>query len=346
MPFPQENSATILRRAQYYLECRDLDGALNSFYEAEAKGADASSAAAGRWECWMLKGEFERAWKESDLLRISQRQDPHRFWDGLALNGRDVMLRYLHGYGDAIQFLRYLPQLQQITRSLTLQVPPALLPLFCKVPWANAVITWEQQESPWDTQIECMELPYIFRTTLANIPNVLSCWQFDEDTNSKTYLNDKPFKVGLVWNAGEWKPSRSIPITEFKLLMQTRAIAFHNLQGGVAKEEWSLVDKVCSTQTPQLPDGIPSLARAIVSMDLVITVDTLAAHLSGTLGTPVWLLLEPAADWRWMVDRRDSPWYPSMTIFRCGRMEDWGSLTLRVQKQLELLLLDRHPSPK
>jgi hypothetical protein len=332
------NPSAILQEARHFLEHRSLDLALKSFYEAEDEGADACSAAAGRWECWMLKGDFERAWKESDWLREAQSHDPYRFWDGQPLDGRDVILRCLHGYGDAVQFLRYLPRLQQNTKSLSLQVPPALLPLFCKIPWANTVITWQELEPHWDAQIECLELPYIFRATLKNIPGVLSYWQFPEKARSTIRQRDGLLHVGLVWNSGDWNPSRSIPITEFKPLLQTEGAAFHNLQGGPAKEKWSLVQEDCFAQTSSIPDGIENLARAIAHVDLVITVDTLAAHLSGTLGTPVWLLLQPVADWRWMLERQNSPWYPSMTIFRRGMSEDWNSLILRVKQSLARII--------
>ncbi len=343
MPTSELAAAETLLEAKVLLENRELDSALQKFYEAESQGADACMAAAGRWGCWMLKGEFERAWKESDRIRALQSNDPHRFWNGEALEHQHIMLRCLHGFGDAIQFLRYGPEMAKIAQSITLQVAPGLLPLFSetsgseisghKPPWANAVITWQEQEPFWNMQIECMELPYLFRTTVKTIPPPLSCLPFVQ-----SHKKDNLLHVGLVWNAGEWNPSRSIPIAELKSLLPTKDVAFHNLQGGAAWKEWSLVSEECRIRTPSIPDGIVNLLAAVSRMDLIITVDTLAAHLGGTLGKPVWLLLQHAADWRWMIERKDSPWYPSITIFRRGRTESWRSLIQHVQSSLEDLL--------
>lgn len=323
------------------LENREMDVALRHFYEAESLGADPDSTAAGRWTCWMLKGEFERAWQESDRIRQLQSSDPHRYWDGQALDQRHILLRCLHGFGDDIQFLRYLPQLRAIAKSITLQVPPPLLPLFRRMPCVDTVITWKEPEPSWDTQIECMELPYIFRTTLENIPSPLMCLPPQEESRREISRRKDLLHVGLVWSAGEWNPSRSISTATLKPLLRMKGVAFHNLQGGAASKEWPLLSKECHILTAPVPDGILNLAAAIEEMDLIITVDTLAAHLGGTLGKPVWLLLQYAADWRWMIDRQDSPWYPSMAIFRRGRTENWSSLIWRVQKCLENFLTER-----
>lgn len=333
-----------LMEAQHLLWNREVDSAVRRFREAEIQGANISSVAAGLWECWMLKGEFEQAWRESDRIRRIQAYDPHCFWDGRSLENRHLMLRCLHGYGDAVQFLRYLPELRSLARSLTIQVPPAMLSLFRDTEWASwadAVITWNDQEPYWDSQIECMELPYIFRTTLNNIPSALSPLTFPE-----TYEFESPKKrdilhVGLIWNAGEWNPSRSIAISEFQPLTEVGEIAFFNLQGGSAAQDWPLLERYCSIPTEPTPNGISNLAHRISQLDLVISIDTLAAHLSGALGVPVWLLLQHSADWRWMLNRRDSPWYPSMTVFRCGRQEDWGTVIQQVRKQLKDLVLAR-----
>lgn len=334
MPVCSLPSAGLLSRAQEALCKREIDAALELFLQVDVDSPEANAAAAGRWECWMLKGQFEQAWKESDCLRKQTIPDPHRFWDGRSLHGRHVMLRCLHGFGDAIQMLRYAPQVRQIVNTLTVQVAPPLLELTAPSKWIDTVMTWEDPEPPWDLQIECMEIPYIFRTTLNSIPSPfagLLCFRNSKEARRQ----ERALNVGLVWNAGEWNPSRSIPLKAFEPLLQLPNIAFHNLQGGPAKSEWEAIESQLLLKTPPLPGGLAHLASAIAQMDLVITVDTLAAHLAGTIGVPVWLLLQQAADWRWMLDRNDSPWYPTMSLFRRGLDKSWDGLIGRIHHELK-----------
>src|SRR5579875_3153211 len=138
--------------------------------EAEAANHDPDECASGRWVCYMLRGEFELAWRESDAIAARGKPDPHRFWDGSSLHGRDVLIRCLHGLGDTLQFIRYAPLLRKQTRSLTIEAQPTLKPLLELCPLADRVITWGDPEPRWDKQIEVIELPRIFRTTLETIP--------------------------------------------------------------------------------------------------------------------------------------------------------------------------------
>lgn len=334
MPVCSSPSADLLSRAQEALCKREVDAALELFLQVDVDSPEANAAAAGRWECWMLKGQFEQAWKESDHLRKQNVPDPHRFWDGRSLQGKHVILRCLHGFGDAIQMLRYAPQIRQIANTLTVQLPPSLLELAAPSKWIDTVITWEDPEPLWDVQIECMEIPYIFRTTLDSIPSPfagLLCFKEKKETRR----HERALNVGLVWNAGEWNPSRSIPLEAFESLLQLPNIAFHNLQGGPAQSEWVAIESKLPLKTPAVPEGLANLASAIEQMDLVITVDTLAAHLAGTIGVPVWLLLQHAADWRWMLDRNDSPWYPTMSLFRRGLDESWDELLSQICHKLK-----------
>ena len=142
-----------------------------------------------------------------------------------------------------------------------------------------------------------------------------------------------------MWAAGGWNPSRSIPVTYFADLLEnlrTAAVEVWSLQGpGASAEAARLFASGSLRDGTPATEGVLALAASIASMDLVITVDTLAAHVAGAMGVPVWLLLEERADWRWMHDREDSPWYPSMRLFRCGAGEGWAELVRRVRLALE-----------
>jgi hypothetical protein len=149
-------------------------------------------------------------------------------------------------------------------------------------------------------------------------------------------------RVGIVWAAGDWDRSRSLPFDLLLPLLRCSPCEFWNLQGGRARREWSrgggephLRDAACCGE------GILALAATIAQMDLVITVDTLAAHLAGALGTSAWLLLQYAADWRWMIRRSDSPWYPSLRLYRQPAPGEWESTVHTVAEDLTRWLATR-----
>jgi len=159
----------ILQRAELLLESRNLAHAVAAFDHAELLGASADRCSAGRWLAAMLRGDFPAAWSESDAIRQRGAPDPNRFWQGEDICGKRVMLRCLHGFGDAVQFLRYAPQLRLLASKLTVQLPPAMLEIAPYFEGVREVITWGQ-DPKWDVQMEIIELPYVFRTRLEDLP--------------------------------------------------------------------------------------------------------------------------------------------------------------------------------
>ena len=153
-------------KAGEQLAARRVGQALELYRRAEAAGYDVDQCAAGRWDCHMLAGHFELAWRESDAIAQRGTPDPHRFWDGRPLTGRRVMLRCLHGLGDTLQFIRYAPLIRKDAKSLTIEAQPKLKRLLEQSQLADCVTTWGEFGPPWDQQVEVMELPLIFRTTL------------------------------------------------------------------------------------------------------------------------------------------------------------------------------------
>ena len=283
----------------------------------------------------MLAGDFSRAWLESDAIRRSAAPDPH-FWDGSSLHGRRVIVRCLHGLGDAIQFLRYAPLVRDQASSLIVEVPPTMLELGRYFNGVEHTITWGDAapalEPEWDVQVEVMELPYLFRSTLASLPAPKSYLCLPQamvyEARMSMRLNRRPC-VGIVWSGGEWDCSRSIPFEMLApLLAMGREVSFVSLQ----KEE----DNCALGKEIQVVrgNGLVPLAAAIANLDLVVTVDTMAAHLAAALGVPTWVLLQHRADWRWLLDRNDSPWYPSMRLFRQAVQGGWREVLEDVQGEL------------
>jgi hypothetical protein len=329
-----------LRRAEILLAARELTRALECFYISEAKGADPDRCAAGRWMVYMLRGNFAAAWRESDAIRDRDGPDLHRFWNGEDICGRRVIVRCLHGFGDTVQFICYAALLNNRATKVTWEVSPAmkhLVPCFHAV---EHVVTWEdecREGRDWDMQIEVLELPYIFRTTVAELPIASRYLAVPSRTIRQATMEmgarTVP-RIGVVWSAGSWNAARSIPVALLRPLLETPGCEFWNLQGGPDREAGiPLRDSVgCN-------DGVLPLAGLISQLDLVITVDTLAAHLAGSLGVPVWLMLQYAADWRWMEGRNDSPWYPSLRIFRQPAGGTWSIVVEALERKLQQWLL-------
>lgn len=349
--------------------------AQNRFAEALAKhreavrlGIDAERGAPSRWKCCMMLGDFAAAWRETDgtEARRKRRGDTtrhlpvhwQRVWDGTPLTGKRVLVRCYHGLGDTIQFARYLPLLKKICSSVIVHCQPALLELVTSVCDLDEVIPvdcYAHQPPPLCDGVECeiemMELPYAFRTTLGTIPGAVPYLfvprklvaakraalardvlndSHPRAINSHLVIDGPRFTVGLLWSSGSWNPERSMALEQLKPLGKIPGIRWISLQQGPparqiecrrarCQEEWEL-DGLSGSETPL------ETAAIICNLDLILSVDTMVAHLAGALGKPVWTLLPFAADWRWMSGRDDSPWYPTMRLFRQDRPHDWSGV--------------------
>ena len=328
------SAADILLQAETLLDDGYLQPALDLFHRAEALGEDPDRCAAGRWMVQMLSGDFASAWKESDAIRRRGSPDPHRYWQGADLAGKRVIVRCLHGLGDTVQFIRYAPLLEHIAASVIWEVPPALTELVPCFRGVGEVRTWELEPTDWDVQVEIMELPYIFRTELTELP-VASNYLRLPRTIRNTLSDSGVPKIGIVWSAGDWNPSRSIPLESLLPVVSRSECEFWNLQGGSVRSAWSALNCPGLRDSEACANGVFSLATVISQLDLVITVDTLAAHLAGALGVPAWVMLQFAADWRWMSERIDSPWYPSLRLFRQQSPGDWDSVVASLNTALD-----------
>ena len=341
-----ESPEILLEDAESLLARRDVLAAIAAFDRAEGSGAAADACAGGRWTAHMLAGNFAAAWCESDAIRRRGAPDPHRFWAGDDLRGQRVMLRCLHGYGDAVQFLRYAPRLRALASHLVVEVPPAMMEIASSFDGVDDVITWgagaPAVPPQWDSQIEVMELPYLFRTQPHEMPLAERYLHLPETMKrqaARAMGSSRLPRVGIVWAAGEWKVDRSVPLGLLQQLLQTSSCEFWNLQGGRARHEPHLDPNL--RDTAFFGDGILRLAALISQLDLVITVDTLAAHLAGALDKATWVLLQYAADWRWMLQRIGSPWYPSLKLFRQPCPGDWQSAVDCVRRQLARWLAEK-----
>lgn len=288
---------------------------------------------AAEWLVHARRGDFDRAWEVSDriLARHKARPDFTRprhlqsIWTGEPLEDRRVLVRCYHGLGDTIQFARYLPMLHALAREVIVWARPALLPLLHDLSGIDRLIPLHDgaPEAAYDVDLEIMELAHVFRTSLATIPDTvpylhLPCAE----------LPGPPPRIGIVWRAGDWERKRSMPFEAALPLFDIDQVTWYTLQQN--RREHERHPRLLDVSHPDLYEA----SRRIAALDLLITVDSMPAHLAGALGIPVWTLLVQDADWRWMEDRSDSPWYPTMRLFRQTRTGDWHTLMLEVRGQI------------
>src|SRR3954447_4672553 len=303
--------------------------------EAVACGAHLDALDAAEWIRCARRGDFEAAWQISDRIRRRNRgnQDPsiprhfQRVWAGSDLRGRRVLIRCYHGLGDTIQFIRYAPLVAAVAAEVIVWAQPALLPLLSTVAGIDRLVPLHDGEPDleYDVDAEVMELPYIFRTTLATVPARVPYVSVEPLPSP---LPSPSPRVGIVWRAGEWDERRSIPFEQLDPLFRIPGISWYSLQQTVTSFERH--DRV----EPLAACDALTTARCMQALDLIVTVDSMPAHLAGALGRPVWTLLAHDADWRWMLGRTDTPWYPTMRLFRQQAAGDWGPVIAQVADAL------------
>ena len=288
------------------------------------------------WVKAMRRGDFAAAWNISDAqLRTRGTQDPQKLprhfqniWDGSSVLGKRVLVRCYHGLGDTIQFIRYAPLLKELAAEVIVWVQPSLIPLLRTVKGIDRLLPLHDgvPEVDYDVDVELGELPHVFRTTITSIPAEVP-YIFVEPA---VLRRDGRFRVGLIWESGDWNMHRSVPFSEIQRLGQLPGIDWHILQRDHWQAGWDgKLGSIAGGDNP-LDD-----ARVMRALDLVITVDTMTAHLAGALGQKVWTLLPFEADWRWMLDRDDSPWYPTMRLFRQKEEGRWDTVIDHILQNLQ-----------
>jgi len=285
-------------------------------------GDDLDARDASEWMRLARSGDLAAAWTVSDRIRArkggtrdwSLPRHVQQIWEGAPFDGRRILVRCYHGLGDTIQFIRYIPLVRAKARSVTVWAQPALLPLLGTISGIDELLPLHDgvPDIEYDVDIEIMGLPYAFRTTLATIPDVVPYLSADARP-----LGGHGLRVGIAWRAGDWNSSRSIPFSQLRPLLDVDGASFYSLQLDRTADERHDNLRIVDT------DGLVIAAETMAAMDVVISVDSMQAHLAGALGVPVWTLLPFDADWRWMEQRADSPWYPTMRLFRQRSPGTW-----------------------
>ena len=271
----------------------------------------------------MRRADFATAWSISDRI-LAQRQPGETcwhlprhqqwVWDGRALVNQQVLVRCYHGLGDTIQFARCLPMLDRIARETIVWVQPPLIRLLGTLPGSRQLLPLHDG-SPgvdYDVDIEIMELGHALRLREEELGACVPYFHVDPAPRPLGKFN-----VGVVATTGDWDGRRSIPPDVFSPLRNLSGVELFNLQ---------LEDPLTGIHDWSTPDVL-ELASRLCALDLVIAPDTMIAHLAGALAVRTWTLLPYPADWRWhQPHRTDSPWYPTMRLFRQSQAGDWDSV--------------------
>jgi len=289
----------------------------------------------------LAAGDFRRGWQLYEA-RLEQAGFPRRKfssprWRGQRLEGRAILVWSEQGLGDTIQFLRYLRLLTEGGARVVFEVQPRLHSLLKGLPDIEVV---ERGNVPpcTDYHIPLLSLAGCF-------PEIPPVW-FPVPVAAAALVGGAGKKVGLCW-AGHPDHikgrNRSIPLAELAPLAQLQGVRLISLQRGPAVSEMDSLGNTWQLEVVEQPDGtVADLASLLQGLDLVISVDTMVAHLAATLGKPVWTLLPFAADWRWQLEREDSLWYPSMRLFRQDQPGQWASVVARVANCLQAGVEAKH----
>ena len=281
--------------------------------------------------------EYEWRWETDQAKKMQWLHFEQPIWDGSDLNGKTILLRSEQGLGDAIQFVRYAPIVQQKGGKVIVSCYPELKRLFKAIPGIEQVAVRVEELPEFHLQAPLMSLPYILGTNLENIPANIpylsppSGWNFSLESNQN-------LKIGIVW-AGSSEHlkdfMRSTDLSYFLKLLDIPGVSFYSLQKELSAGDHTLLNQIPVTDLSDNLNDFADTAAVISQLDLVISVDTAIAHLAGALGKPVWILLSFVPDWRWMLEREDSPWYPTARLFRQQKPGDWEEVFDRLKTALQ-----------
>ncbi|MBB15476.1 hypothetical protein CMK22_09390 [Candidatus Poribacteria bacterium] len=294
----------------------------------------------------LLQGDFVEGWEKyewrwNSSLKSQKRDFKRPLWDGSALDGKSILIYAEQGFGDSIQFVRYIDLFPDADSSIIVACEPELKSLFKGIDRIDTLVTKGEDIPNFDFHVPIVSLPYIFNTTLDTIPARIPYLYPKPTADSVFHLGGSDdLKVGIVWAGSPTHindSNRSVSLKDFKCLLDVEGCQFFSLQVGqrsvdIRQHGYNYMIKDLGKQLTDFHHT----ALAILQLDLVISVDTAVAHLAGSLGKPVWTLLPFIPDWRWMLSRSDTPWYPSMTLFRQKERGDWYSVFQEIRLALTL----------
>jgi tetratricopeptide (TPR) repeat protein len=329
-----------------FRETSQFSEALESFKRAIQFNPDLEDAHQNLSALYLLLGNFQDGWREYRWfwnLRGPYHDLQKPLWDGSDIKGKILLLHAGAGFGDTIQFIRYVPMIKERGASVIIGCQKEIGSLLKGVEGIEQVIIEGEMIPHFDVQSSMFRLPIIFDTNIdripARVPYISVNHQLIGEWRDRLILDNRSFRIGLNWGGGHrigMYRYRTCPPALFSRLSNFKNIAFYSLQiGGIKNEMQSVLEDLNLIDLTEDIKDFSDTAALIENLDLIISIDTAVAHLAGALGKRVWTLLPHVPDWRWLLNRDDSPWYPTMRLFRQPSPGDWESVISKLHNELE-----------
>ncbi len=335
-----------------YRETGRFEDAKASFKDAIRLDPASEIARQNLSALYLLLGDFRRGWQEYRWF-WSLKGPYHRFerplWEGEDIAGKTLFLHAGSGFGDALQFIRYAPFIAARGTKVIIGCRREIASLLRGADGVSRVVTEGESLPPFDVQSSLFRLPIIFDASRDNIPANVPYLSLSPDIvaqwKAAMPAASGKMRIGLVWRGGHhfgMYRQRALPPYLLDEWSDVPNAEFYSLQmrDARAKGEDMPLTLQLIDPTPGIRDFLDT-AAIIENLDLVISVDTAVAHLAGALGKPVWTLLPFVPDWRWLLEREDSPWYPTMRLFRQASRGDWSTVIANVHNDLEAITSQR-----
>jgi tetratricopeptide (TPR) repeat protein len=319
------------------------DEAIASYDKALAIAPQFAEAHHNRGLAYLLKGDFAAGWPECEwrwgTAQLGKQHFPFPVWLGAEpLAGRKILLHAEQGLGDVIMFMRYVPRVVALGARVALALPPPLIPLFSGIDGVQWIIRPGETLPEMELQCPLMSLPLAFKTSLATMPAEVPYVVPSQDLVAKWAKilgRADRLRVGLVWSGSPQHlndRNRSIPLDKFGPIISQRAVEFVALQPDVRPHDADVLRR--HPHIRHFGQDFANGAAILSLLDLVISVDTAWAHLAGAMAKPVWIPLPAFPDWRWLLEREDSPWYPTARLFRQASPARWDDVIERMAREL------------
>lgn len=323
-----------------------LEEAVESWRRAVELRPDHAAAHQNRAIALLLLGRFDQGWSEYEWrFGLKGRQEPslpQPRWTGTPLGGQAILLRSEQGLGDTLQFVRYARLINERGGRVLLECQPPLIRLMASCAGVDQVIAKGNPLPDFDVHVPLLSLPLCFGTTLESIPATVPYLEPDATLVEqwRAELGEpEGLKIGIAWHGSTSNPfnrARSFPLAEFARIGRLDGVRLYSLQMGAGREQLASFSE--GNPVIDLGDRLgdfENTAAILRNLDLVITCDSAPAHLAGALGVKVWVALAAVPDWRWMLERGDSPWYPTMRLFRQPRLGDWAGAFEAMEEELK-----------
>ncbi|MFZ9643192.1 MAG: tetratricopeptide repeat protein [Candidatus Methylopumilus sp.] len=340
----------LINRGNTLKDLKQYQAAIASFESALALQPNIPSAHWNKALTHILLGEYAQGWQEYEWgWQCGERGEPRKYtqptWLGdTPIAGKSLLIHPEQGFGDLIQFSRYVPMLEKLGAKVILEAPASLVDLMASLSPTVTVIRAGEPLPQFDMVCPVMSLPLAFKTSVQTIPADIPYLSVSLD--KKQYWQQKLGKktkprIGIVWSGSMTNKidnnlcaRRNIPLAQLQPLFEL-PLEFHVLQKEIRPEDQPVLESLRHLHCHQdeLQD-FADTAALIQEMDLVISVCTSVAHLAGALGHPTWVMLPYSADYRWMLHPTDSPWYPSLTLIRSEKIADWADVVAQTVQKL------------